>query len=55
MQFTIYETMMSHFKKKWDKPKYDTHEMKLNLGAGLVSGVVAAMITNPLECITVNK
>jgi len=29
--------------------------MKYNLQAALVGGVIAAVATNPLECITVNK
>ena len=29
--------------------------MKINFGASLFAGCFAAMLTNPLECITVNK
>ena len=29
--------------------------MKINVAAGFVAGSLAATVTNPLECITVNK
>ena len=54
-QFTIYEYLMRHFKIKYGSNTFKQREMQLNVASSFVAGAVAAAITNPLECITVNK
>jgi hypothetical protein len=54
-QFTIYEVMMKHYKTKHGEQKFNDNKMKYNLISSLFGGCIAAAITNPLECITVNK
>ena len=46
---------MKQFKKVNGDKKFKENEMKYNLYSSLVAGCVSAAITNPLECITVNK
>ena len=46
---------MSRYKKMYGEKYFKENEMKFNLGSSLVAGCVAAAVTNPLECITVNK
>ena len=46
---------MKHWKIKLGKEEFEKHENKVNFGAGLAAGAIGAAITNPLECITVNK
>tara|TARA_B110000285_G_C14937619_1_gene520395 strand:+ start:302 stop:739 length:438 start_codon:yes stop_codon:yes gene_type:complete len=55
LQFTIYEVLMKQFKTAQGEKKFKENEMKYNLYSSLVAGCVSAAITNPLECITVNK
>ena len=55
LQFTIYETIMKHFKVKLGREEFEKQENKVNFAAGLAAGAIGAAITNPLECITVNK
>ena len=54
-QFTIYEVMMNNYKKVNGESKFNESKMKYNLISSLFAGCIAAAITNPLECITVNK
>ena len=46
---------MSLAKKSLGEKKYKKNEDLCNVGASFLAGSVAAAITNPLECITVNK
>ena len=46
---------MKQFKKINGEKKFKENEMRYNLQSSLVAGCVSAAITNPLECITVNK
>ena len=55
LQFTIYENLMQSYKKKYGEEKMKKNEMYVNLGSSLFAGSLAAAVTNPLECITVNK
>ena len=55
IQFSIYEGYMNHFKQKHGEEKFMEKEMFYNFWGSLVAGVVAAAVTNPLECITVNN
>lgn len=43
------------WKVKLGDEKFKEKEMKINFAGGLVAGSIAAGLTNPLECITVNK
>ena len=54
-QFPIYETLMKHYKDKLGKQEFEKHEFKYNLAISLFTGCVSAALTNPLECIAVNK
>jgi len=55
LQFTIYESFMAAMKKFYGKEEFERKEMSINFAGGFIAGCVAAAITNPLECITVNK
>ena len=55
LQFTIYESMMSHFKRSMTKEKFADQELSVNCLSGFVAGVVAAAATNALEAVTVAK
>ena len=55
LQFTIYESMMSGFKRKFGKESVNENKILYTLPCGLIAGCLAAAVTNPLECITVNK
>jgi hypothetical protein len=46
---------MKHFKTKLGTVEFEKQENKVNVGAGLAAGAISAAVTNPLECITVNK
>lgn len=46
---------MQAYKKKFGEEKMKANEMWVNLGSSLFAGCLAAAVTNPLECITVNK
>ena len=46
---------MSRFKKMYGDKYFKDNEMKFNLCSSLIAGCFAAAVTNPLECITVNK
>lgn len=54
-QFTLYETMMNSAKKGKTTEEFKAIEMRTNVVASFLAGGIAAAITNPLECITVNK
>lgn len=47
--------MMASYKKKLGDKKFQENELKINFWCGLVAGSISAAVTNPLECITVNK
>lgn len=55
IQFTIYEKFMGYFKIKYGEKEFKEKEMKINVAASFFAGGIAAGLTNPLECITVNK
>jgi len=55
IEFTIYETLMEYLKNKHGEKEFKKREMLYNLLSGVVGGCLAAAITNPLECITVNQ
>lgn len=55
LQFTIYESMMSLMKKRYSAEKVKKNKMLFSLPCGLIAGCIAAAVTNPLECVTVNK
>lgn len=46
---------MKFYKAKYSEKEFKDREMKINFNCGMIAGVTAAAITNPLECITVNK
>ncbi len=46
---------MKRYKDKLGKEEFAKKEMTITVGASLIAGGVSAAITNPLECITVNK
>lgn len=46
---------MSGFKQKVGETYFHDHEMKYNVISSLSAGMIGAAVTNPLECITVNK
>lgn len=46
---------MKNQKIKLGKQEFEKQENKINFVAGLAAGGISAAITNPLECITVNK
>ena len=54
IQFPLYENFMHYFKKKQSKEEYQRNETKLSILASCIAGGVAAALTNPFECITVN-
>ena len=54
-QFMMYEAFMKHFKKEFGQEKFKANERKLTIIGSLMAGCISAVITNPLECITVNK
>ena len=54
-QFTIYEYLMRQFKISYTPNNFREKEMQFNVIASFTAGCVAAAVTNPLECITVNK
>ena len=45
---------MGYYKNKLSDSEFKNQEMKINFLGGFVAGVVAAALTNPLECVTVN-
>jgi hypothetical protein len=47
--------MMKSFKEKEGAEKFKLHEMFYNTTSSFVAGIIAAAVTNPLECVTVNK
>uniref|UniRef100_A0A7S3CRB4 Mitochondrial carrier protein n=1 Tax=Strombidium rassoulzadegani TaxID=1082188 RepID=A0A7S3CRB4_9SPIT len=55
LQFTIYERMTKYYKSLYSEQEFKDREMSVNFKCGLVAGSIAAGITNPLECLTVNK
>ena len=55
LQFTLYENLMKKYKQVYGEEKMQKNEMYVNLGSSLFAGCLAAAVTNPLECITVNK
>ena len=55
LQFTIYEKFIKAMKKIYDKEQFMRRETPISLTGGLIAGCVASALTNPLECITVNK
>ena len=55
IQFTIYERFMKIWRHKLGEEKFKQKEMQINFAGGLIAGSIAAGLTNPLECITVNK
>jgi len=46
---------MQSYKKKLGEEKMKKNQIWVNLGSSLTAGCIAAAVTNPLECITVNK
>ena len=46
---------MLYYKQKLGKTEFENHQTKINLGSSLFACCLAAALTNPLECITVNK
>lgn len=55
LQFPMYETIFNSYKKGRTAEEFKEIEMRTNVFASFLAGGVAAAITNPLECITVNK
>ena len=56
IQYPIYERIMSFYKNKYSKQEYEKREIDINIGASLISGAVrSSAITNPMECIIVNR
>ena len=54
LQFTIYENFMYYNKQNSTEEDYSKNEAKLSVIGSCIAGGVAAAMTNPLECITVN-
>jgi len=46
---------MKSWKDRLGKEEFEKKEHLVNFGAGLTAGAISAAVTNPLECITVNK
>ena len=46
---------MNYFKHKYGDKEFKEREMKINVAGSFFAGGIAAGLTNPLECITVNK
>ena len=55
IQFPLYETIFNSYKKGKTAEEFEQIEMRANVIASFLAGGIAAAITNPLECITVNK
>lgn len=46
---------MKNYKDKLGKEEFSKKELTITVGASFLAGGISAAITNPLECITVNK
>ena len=46
---------MKSYKEKKGAEKFKENELYYNTSSSFVAGIIAAAVTNPLECITVNK
>ena len=46
---------MSYYKKKYSSKEYEQKEVAINVGASIISGAISSALTNPMECITVNR
>ena len=55
LEIPIYERLMLFFKRKWGMEEFEKSELYANMISGLIAGVVAASLTNPLEALTVAK
>ena len=51
----MYEGIMHHYRKKLSNEEFEKQQFKINVVSSFTAGSIAAAITNPLECITVNK
>jgi len=47
--------MMKNYKNKFGEIKFKDKEMWCNVKASVIAGMMATIVSNPLECITVNK
>jgi hypothetical protein len=54
MTFTVYETMMDHYKNK-DKEYFEANEEYYNIISSFAAGAIASSATNGLEVVTVIK
>ena len=54
LQFPIFENIMLYYKKRMTVAEYQANEVKLTIVASFLAGGIAAALTNPFECITVN-
>lgn len=56
IQFTIYETIVSHYKLKYRTPEeYEKHEFKVNMLASVLGGAIGSGLTNCFDVLTINK
>ena len=54
LQFPIYENFMLFYKKRMTPEEYEKNQTKLSVIGSFLAGGIAAALTNPFECITVN-
>ena len=54
IQFTIFESMMAHFKRRYGTD-FEKKEVTLNMTAAFLGGAVGSGLTNAFDVLTINK
>ena len=51
----IYENIMNYAKREYGEVWFRQNETYVNVVASFTAGLISSALTNPFECITVNK